>query len=236
MLLRLAIFSWRRWTLVLSRGPGAGGNAGETGPAEDGPGEAEPARPGEEAAEGELGDTSRLQRDELVDDWEPPGSGCGGGGGGPPEAPARPPRRGRLPALGAAARGAPPRSSCGGPVPSAALAGLRESRRWPQPPASPCSSFTFTSPAQGCSLPSKRGFRSLVSESGLCGALRPRLAAPLLCSGSVSLSCVPSTSISRRIRDLRGHEHGASVSIPFGKSISSQERFALKNTTTSLHT
>lgn len=189
---------------MLSRGHGAGGSAGDTGPAEDGPGEAEPARPGEEAAEGELGDTSRLQRDELADDCEPPGSGCsgGGGGGGPPEALARPPRRGRLPVLGAAARGAPPRSSWGGPVPSAVPAGLHESRRRFQLPTSPCSSFTFTSPVQGCSPPLKRGFRSSASESGLCGALGLGPAAPPLCSGSVSLSCVPSTNISRRIRDL----------------------------------
>lgn len=208
MLLRLAIFSWRRWTLVLSRGPGAGGSAGETGPAEDGPGEAEPARPGEDAAEGDVGETSKLQRDDPVEDWELLGCG-GGGGGGPPATPARPPRRGRLPALGAAAWGAVPRSSWGGLVPSA---GLRESRRRPQLPASPCSSFTFTGAAvQGCSPPPNTGLRSSASESGLCGAWRPGMAAPLLCSGSVSLSCAPSTSISRRIRDLPGHNHRGSA-------------------------
>lgn len=212
MLLRLAIFSWRRWTLVLSRGPGAGGSAGETGPADDGPGEAEPARPGEEAAEGDVGETSKLQRDDPAEDWELSGCG-GGGGGGPPVALARPPRRGRLPALGAAAWGAAPCSSWGGPVPSAAPAGLRESRRRPQLPASPCSSFTFTgAAAQGCSPPPNTGLRSSASESGLWGgARRPGMAAPPLCSGSVSLSCAPSTSISRRIRDLPGHNRGASA-------------------------
>lgn len=234
MLLRLAIFSWRRWMLVLSRGPGAGGSAGETGPAEDGPGEAEPARPGEDAAEGDVGDTSKLQRDEPAEDWELSGCGGGGGGGGPAAAaPARPPLRGRLPALGAAAWGAAPRSSWGGPVPSAAPAGLRESRRRPQPPASPCSSFTFTGAvvAQGWSPPPNTGLRSSASESGLWGPRRPDTAAPLLCSGSVSLSCVPSTSISRRIRDLPGHNHRGSVTTNHHtlKSISSH-----KNATASL--
>lgn len=52
------------------------GSDGEMGAEEDGTGETDIMRPGEEAAEGEFRETSRLQREDSEVDLKLMGSGC----------------------------------------------------------------------------------------------------------------------------------------------------------------
>lgn len=96
MLFRLAIFSCRRCKLgfaLVPRGKapavsavgllalgtlegGALGEDGEMGAEEEGTGDTDIMRPGEEAAEGEFSDASRLQREDSEADLKLRGSGC----------------------------------------------------------------------------------------------------------------------------------------------------------------